>query len=500
VKANDRGAFQFDGVATGKYDVRATAGPLMSQAVDVSIVGTSEAELRAPLVLALPKRLHVTISPALDPAGKPWSVELAAIDTVANYRRTVRTSDADFSGTWTADGIVPGSYWVRVRRGPQASWYLKELDVMEDADVTIDIAQARVSGRVTRAGKSVRGVLWFGGDRSAVSIPVRTETDGTFATVLPNVEHDTWAEVDVVADDPPLRRALFNVRLARKPDVTDEYELNVDLPNRGIFGQVSDGTAPAKDATVYLASDDLQRLVDVQTRADGGYGFDGLEPGGYTVRGVARDRQSKSVHVNLSEGNQVETVDLALEGLGDLRGRVVSAGRPIGGARVWVIPADRGAAAAAPTETSVDGTFTITIPAGARHVALVAAAPGFGLSFGDFGLAANDIELPITPDAAILELNTTDTQEQFDRGLLPVLIHRGTFVPVALAAGVSGTAQTADVGKVRRTTVAVEPGEYALCYARQINAGGETSIQTEPCVTGTALAGTVLNLEVAKKR
>lgn len=495
-RVNDRGFFQLDGLTPGKYEVRASSAKLVSPAVDVTIIGTSEAELRAPLVLSPPTNIRVSITPPLDPHGNPWSVELSAVDSVANHRRVVQNTDADFSGTWTGSSLVPGTYWLTVRRGPQASWYFEELEIAEDRELAIDIPAAKVSGRVTRGGEPVEGFLWFGGDRGAVSIPVRTRKDGTFDAVLPRMPDDTWPEIDVVSDDPPLRRALYGVKLEREDSGSDSYDLSIALPNRGVFGQVRKGEQAVAHATVFLASDDLQRMVDLETRPDGGYGFDGLAPGGYTVRAVAGDRRSKSVGIVLSEGDQVQTVDLELLDLGQLTGRLVAAGRPIAAGRVWAVPADRAAAAVTPTETSLDGTFSIPVPAGARHMAIVASAPGFGLSYADTALPLDDVELDITTDAATLDLQVADADTQFGRGLLPVLIHRGTFLPVALAAAFSGTAERSHDENVQRTRFGVEPGEYMLCYARQVDGGGETRIESERCARGIATAGGVLSLKI----
>lgn len=496
-KANAKGFFQFDGLPPGQYQVRAQATNLISHSREISIVDTFEAELRDPLVLAPPKRLGVTISPSVDPSGLPWTVELWALNSLANYRHLVKKTQADVTGAWTATDVVPGEYMINVRREPQASWFSKIVEITDDDEILVDVGLAKVSGRVTRDGEPVQAFLWFGGDRSTVSIPVRTGPDGEYSTVLPTVEDNTWREIDVAADAPPIRRALYDVKLTKAGDSSDTFIFDIDLPARGIFGQVTDKDSAVAGAQVFLARDDLKRTIDVDSRQDGSYAFDGLEPGGYSVRAMLGNRRSKAVHIVLTESDKGQPVDLPLLDLGTVTGRLVSAGRAIGAGRVWAIPPDRYAAAVIPTETSVDGSFSLTVPAEATHAAFVAVAPGFGLSFGDLAMPTSDIELQITSHAATLEVEALDSKAQLSRGLLPIVIHRGTFMPVGLAASLSGTAEVSEAGGVHKTRLAVEPGEYSVCFARQIPSSGETLLQTEKCVAGTAISGAVLTLRVS---
>ncbi|MHB0968962.1 MAG: carboxypeptidase regulatory-like domain-containing protein [Thermoanaerobaculia bacterium] len=495
-KANKKGFFQFDGLPPGNYDVRAQSGDLISHSVEVSIVQTFEAELRNPLVLAPRKRLRVSISPPLDPSGNAWTVEFSALNRLANYRSLVKKTQADMAGSWAAPDLVPGEYLINVRQEPQASWFSKIVEVSDDDEILIEVGQTKVSGRVSRAGVPVQAILWFGGDRSSVSVPVRTDSNGDYSAVLPTVENDTWAEIDVVAENPPLRRALHDIKLSTRSDSQEGFLLDIDLPDRGIFGQVTDGASVVEGAQVFLARDDLKRVIDVMSDQNGNYGFDGLEPGGYSVRAIWGDRRSKSVQVDLTESDKGEVVDLRMEDQGELPGRLVSSGRPIGAGRVWALPPDRMAGIVAPTATAVDGTFVLHVPTDATYAALVASAPGFGLSFGRYALPATSVELQITADAAVLEIEARDFEGQRARGLLPVLVHRGTYLPVGLAAAFSGTAEVSQVDGAQKTRVAVEPGEYSVCFARQVAGPNETLLQPEKCATGAAMPGSVLTLSV----
>jgi hypothetical protein len=240
----------------------------------------------------------------------------------------------------------------------------------------------------------------------------------------------------------------------------------------------------------------LKGVTTQDSREDGSYAFDGLEPGSYSVRAMSGDRRSKSVRVDLTKSDSGKVVDLRLDDPGEITGRLVSVNRGIGAGRVWAIPPDRAATAVWPTETGVDGTFSLSAPAGATHVAIVASAPGFGLSFGDIGLPASGVELQVTADAAILEVEAANFVEQRGRGLLPVVVHRGTFLPLALAGGFSGAAQVTEKEGVLKTRISVEPGEYTVCYARQLSGTGETVLQSEKCASGTAMAGAVLSLRI----
>jgi uncharacterized protein (DUF2141 family) len=497
-RVNAKGFFQFDGLPPGKYEVTAAAPNLVSQKVEVTIVDGREAELREPIMLDMAKKLRVHISPPLDPRGNPWSVELAVTNERANFRRIIATESADLTGYWSSASLAPDTYSLRIRREPQASWYSDEFALSDDAEKWITIREVKVTGKVRIGDKPVHGFVWFGGDRAAVSIPTRTDDDGIYRVTLPSQEGEFWREVDVVADAPPIKRALYDVRLEPSTGGESDYHFDIDLPAQGIFGEVykSDGKAAA-NASVYAANDSLENAIEGRTGPDGGFGFDGLEPGTYAVRAISGDSRSETARVTVSASNRAEVVRLTLREGREIAGRMTWNDRPIAGGRVWIIQPDRSAVVVTPTPTELDGTFKVAMPPNVAHVCVVAAAPGFGLRFFDQNLPIEFLNLPMSPTAAGLVLGNSNSEEQRAQQRLPILSHNGTFLPVLLVSSFSGVLRTERAGAVERTTIeGVEPGEYSLCYARQVNVNGETQMEAAKCARGMAVGGGTLNLSI----
>jgi hypothetical protein len=102
----------------------------------------------------------------------------------------------------------------------------------------------------------------------------------------------------------------------------------------------------------------------------------------------------------------------------------------------------------------------------------------------------------LSPIAATLLLEAAEYERYAAEGLMPVLLHRGTFLHAALVAGLSASADVRAVDGVRRTTLLMEPGEYALCYGRMIEGGAETRVATQDCERGIATPGGTLTLTI----
>ncbi len=276
-----QGFFQFDGLAPGRYRLSATAPPLVSHAAEIDVIGTAEAELRQPLLLGDAKRLRVHLFPAADASGRPWLVELSSVQEEAQRTNTVGINVAK-DGVCEFGSLLPGVYRVTVRQGTQAQWHSETIDLSGDEDLQITIRAAIVRGTVRLGENPIRATLWFGGDRGAIRVPIRTNGMGQYTVRVPQLDGDTWPEIDVVAEQPTLRRALSDVKLS--PTSEDgTYRLDIDLPARAIVGQVVDDEGkPVVGFPVNVASaTNHDRLVDVLSDASGGFAFDGLPAGNY---------------------------------------------------------------------------------------------------------------------------------------------------------------------------------------------------------------------------
>jgi hypothetical protein len=496
-----KGFFQFEGLTPGRYEVSASSPQLVSDRIEVTVIGGAEAALNDPLVLSPPRRVDVHVSPILDPWGSPWTVQLERVDEASNLRTLVKSTVA-MGGEWSSTSLAPGRYRLQIRRLPQGSWYSETFGIERDLQKWINLDLAIVRGRVRIGEKPVRGYVWFGGDHSDISIPIPTSKEGYFRANLPIPPDDhQWHEIDIVAEDPPLRRALHDVHLAQAPGDSSEYEVDLTLPERGIFGEVVDASGkPAAGVSVYAFHGKLDDgSVEVLTDAVGGFGFDGLESGDYAVRAVGSDRQSQTEHITVGEDERVHSVHLTLATKTELSGQMIGPAGPIVGGRVWILPPDRAAVAVVPTETDLEGRFRVAVAPSQPYAVVVASSPGLAFRSLRILLPTESLDLRMSSDSARLTFECADFGKAFASGFLPVVMHAGSYLPLALITAWSAEASTQMISPTtqRVTAARLEPGEYTLCYARQATVGGETVPQPMKCASGVATSGGALTLSIA---
>ncbi len=159
------------------------------------------------------------------------------------------------------------------------------------------------------------------------------------------------------------------------------FHNEVELPAEpgAIAGIVSSGGDPVQGARVrYYASDSSVLLGQAFTAADGSYGFDDLEPGGYKVRVTAdgyegqfwagRSSFSGADVVNVVDG-ATATVDFSLTAVpttGTVAGTVTGNGNGVVGAQVRLY--NSSAQIVATTLTGAGGSYSFTAVPGAYRV------------------------------------------------------------------------------------------------------------------------------------
>ncbi len=466
-----RGFFQFDGLAPGRYRLSASAPPLVSHAAEIDVIGTAEAELRQPLLLGDAKRLRLHLSPAADASGRAWLVELSSVQEEAERTNAVGINVAK-DGVCEFASLLPGVYRVTVRQGTQAQWYSETIDVTGDEDRQITIRAAIVRGTVRLGEHPIRATLWFGGDKGVIRVPIRTNDSGQYTVRVPQLDDDTWPEIDVVAEKPSLRRALSDVKLS--PTSEDgTFRLDIDLPARAIVGQVVDREGkPVVGIPVNVASaTNRDRIVDVLSDAGGGFTFDGLPAGNYSLHAQDGNRESQIVSVTLGDDDRVQDVRLVVTNNDRMKVHVTTDSGPVIGARVWLMPASRVATIVAPVVTDVDGNAEVDFRPNEPQVDIVVVAPALPFTF--FRTTARSdtpLEVALNRSGSPLKLVWTPRAVL---GARLVLKHRGAMLPLLLVNQWATGANTSRDGETAiLSIVAGDPGEYMLCDAMTTTASG----------------------------
>jgi len=478
------GFFQFEGLAPGRYRLSVTGSPLVSEATEVDIVGSAEAELRHPLLLADPKRLRVHISPVADASGRPWLVELASIDEEAQRRNTIGAVAAK-NGLCEFPALLPGRYQVMVHQGVQAAWHSEIVDVATVEDVQITIDAVIVRGTVRLGDRPIRATLWFGGDKGSIRVPIRTDSAGQYVVRVPRMANDRWPEIDVIAEQPTLRRALSDVILTPADD--GSYRLDLDLPARAIAGQVVDADGkPVGGMPVVLTSPmNRGRIADVLSDTSGGFTFDGLSSGNYSLRAQDGLRQSQIVSVSLRDDDRIQDVRLRVTDNDRMTAHVTTSTGPVIGARVWLMPENRQASVVAPTLTDIDGNAELQFRRDEPNVDIVVAAPPLPMTF--FRTTARSgisLEVPLNRSGSPLNLAWPPGAVV---GATLVLKHRGAMLPILLVTQWAGGVMSPREQTAVLSFSSVDPGEYTFC----------DPANARTCVTGTVLTGApTLTLEL----
>lgn len=476
-RPNARGVFQFEGVAPGEYRLSASARAFVSDTREVRVIANNEAELREPLVLAPPRSLKLHINPPFHPTGGRWTVKLSSYDERAGELTPQRRDDALPDGTWATTGLLPGSYIVSIEHGTHEKWLSKELTLDADTDMPIPIPVVGLRGRVTIGDNQpvANAILWFGGDRGAVSIPVPTRDDGTYRTILPVWPNDTWPEVDIVCEKPPIRRALHDVRL----DVHEQKAvLDITLPDTSVWGEVLDPSGKVVPLAYVLArSDDASaELVEVRADAAGAYRLTGLPPGRVTLRARSQYMLSAATTITVAQTHDDTGpyVPLTLQSPLTVSGVVRAFGTPVPGARVVIIPTDRRNFVAVPVTTDVKGYFETETPASSTLVAVAVAAPGFAFKFLETRVVDGQVNVDVQQNGGTLDVALPKSPNE-----IAYVVHNGTYLPIGSISAFSGSAQFGD-GHVLITDM--EPGAYSLCFRTFSEAATVTTLP-ERCVS-----------------
>ena len=497
-RTNDRGFFQFQGVAPGSYEVTArSTGMAPARLAPVLVREALEAEIIDPLILARPATLQVDLFPPLDPYGNPWKLKLFQEANAGGALGLAAQGQADLKGRWLWKDLPPGKYRLWVLGDLESRWIDQEIQLFPGAvPVPVDVPVVEVRGVLTIGDSPLAGTLWFGGSSGSQRIRFDADEEGEFAGFLPR--QGTWS-VDLVAESEGLRLALepVEVRIAPRKGVA---EVEIRVPDTTLEGEVVDETGRGVPGS-HISLSGARKQSDVVAGDEGKFRLRGLAPGYAFVEAMEGDRSAGPVQISVEEGRPNPRLRLTLRSNLHVRGRVVSAAGGVGvpGAEVIAWPT-LGEVPFASDDSAVsgpDGSFTLRFPVQTTSISLFVFAPGYAFRMARMPvLRDRPLEVLVEPGGGTLVLELPRATGDAPAPS-PILVHGGTFTPLPLIALWASRQRAEQTGSGSLVVPRVESGEYSLC----LNAGAELSQGKEPaagrCVSGSLAFNGELTLSLA---
>jgi len=483
---NDRGFFHFDGLAPGRYVVYARQQGFVEAQGTAVVVEGAEASLKSPLLLTRPRKLEITLSPPLDPEGKPWRVQLFR-SAETHSPGPMSPSSADREGRWVLDGLSGvEKYTVGVKTSTDQDWYRDDSPLRLDDPLTrksISLDVERITGTVKMGDRPVRAVLVFG-VQEAVRVNLQSDKDGQFQGALPRLGR--W-RVSVTADDPAVHREM-DVDVVRS---SGDGRAEIVLPDRSLVGEIvtEDGEEiPNVILTVrHAASKEGRPEFSQKVLKSGPFRLEGLAPGEYYLSAAARGRRSGEAKATVSEDASSDPVRLVLHERRSLSVRVTSpGGAGIVGASITLFQSPTDMTVGTVTRTTDrDGRLVHPVSPSLTAQCVAVAAPG--LTTVITSVPISDEEQTITPPPHGGRL-TIDAPS--GPGYGPFLRHGGCTLPLGLI--------RAYLPVQNREIANLESGEYVVCVAKGAEwaavAGG--AFDPRSCSQGFLSPGAELTVKV----
>lgn len=381
---NARGMVQLTPVAAGTYRLEVGASGFATTRVEpVEIYERSETTLRHAIELAPPVTLRLSVVPPLDPAGKPWRLNVSRRDPVLSRMQQVASGVATTEGSYVVPEQSPGQYTVSIRDSTENRYanHTFNVDRGPESQHTFEVKNGLLNGKITLGDDPIAATLHFGGRDGAVRIESVADADGVFAVTLPR--KGRWPVA--------VQSANEGVTTLVEIDVKDDEPIEIRLPDSEIAGWVigADGRrVPGATITLLMHS----RAVETHAAPDGTFRLRGVPAGSFRVQATDRraGEKSNAVPVVVSEGTRIADLELSTIAERDIGGVVVSNGLPVAGARVMAYPAGGGSIEKAVTST--DGAFRLSLPVTATDMVFIVAAAG---------RTFHGYRLPVSSDAPV---------------------------------------------------------------------------------------------------
>lgn len=477
-----RGFFHFSGVEPGAYRLTARHPAFAPATLEgLAIPAGAEVRLPSPIVLRPASRLEVWISPATDPEGEPWRLELWKRGASGGLRTPVTAKPEPApDGHWLRPGLAAGRHWLRVLDERGQAFALRELDVSpDDPPLFVTLDPTPIEGALKLGGEPIAGSIYFGGRRGSESVRVEANEEGAFSGTLPR--SGSWV-VEIVAKERKVDRWLREVHV-RALEGGGPAHIALNLPATTLTGRVlRESGAPAAGARVTIVrGDEAAAPILLAAGDDGRFETAGAAPGDYQVEAEGEEGEADPISLSLDERRQSRGVELILRPRRELSGRLVFGDAGVRAARVTALPLLGGLEPfTSPQLAAVSdeqGAFSLKLPRWADGVELVVEAPGFALrQIRLHPLPEDAVAIPLAQDGGTLQWTIQGGfSPQSPADAMPTLYGAaGMALSLALLRDWSNLhgIQTAEMGELAELTIPnLEPGTYTACWFETREAG-----------------------------
>jgi len=503
---DERGFFQFDGVAPGRYVVTAMKeGYAPATVFPVDVLEDAETTIPGKVALHPPVRIEVEVIPPLDPLEQAWELSLyewGRMGTFQTRRRPLVSERASEAGTWESGPLSPGEYFLLLSTSWGSSWDSREISLATSDKLVhflTDIVPVR--GTVILGDVPIAARISFIRDADEESgaggstVNAQTNFDGEFECDLPG--EGVWT-VHVASKQPLVQRMVPEVRVSRVGG-SQIAHVDIELADFRIRGRVVDGAGDGVPYAVVVLRDlgPHQGALGAETDDQGRFEVHGLAEGRYSGYAREGDRQSDNVEFEVRKDRSPHDLVLKLKEDATVRGRVVGGvGTGVPGASVaWMTAA---ASSHAPATTGLDGAFETRIPRGKITVLLYVLAPGYALHVERWNGQREGFVLKVSQLGGTVILGGVG--DVTASGRFPALFRNGLIIPWLKGwAGLHGSPQPSD-SEATWSIPMLEPGIYSACgvtladLPAAIEAGATGFVSD--CDTGTLSPGNILELEL----
>jgi hypothetical protein len=323
-----RGFFQFSSIDDGAYDIVVTKKGWSTVTRRVRVGAAKETDTG---VLMLPPlaRAEVIIDPALDAKGRRWRVVLDR-EELPSRLGPIADKQAAADGTWTAEGIMAGSYRLNVYDGGGVAYERVAVNIQPgEPPIRFHMDALIVRGVVRIGQEPLAAALRFMNTQAPGDLDLTTDDRGAFAGTFPA---EGRYEVDISPKDTPQKlRRQVEVR----PNADGIINLDIELPGGVIRGKVVDEAGNPVAAAVQILPGGSRRPMSTTAGEDGRFKLIAVESGDVVLN--ARDRsagESGPTPYAVADGAS-EPVTLTLHPRIEFTMWLVSpAGQPVSGAVV----------------------------------------------------------------------------------------------------------------------------------------------------------------------
>jgi hypothetical protein len=364
-RVNDRGFFQFSGLSPGAYRLISEASGTSPAGVESVRVERGEAVVWPIAIAHVPSSaLTIWVTPAADPKGKPWTLELVERAPLElGQPESVRRPTAS-DGRVAINSLHASEYDIAISDSDGSVVESVEVDLAGGGSHTrsIDIRTITVQGTLLLGEEPLEAQLTFSNDAGR-SIRATSAKDGHFDMKLP--ARGTW---DVAIRYPIHARASI---IELDPITIEDAaaHLTLHVPGGRIRGEVVNATGEGEQAAVHVVVNG-RPAAQLITDADGSFDIIGIRSGTYMVDAEGASGMTPTAMQVAVRDRETKTLRLVLDEYRWLRGTVRTPYGEAASGAVVRISTDDGRRWTK-TTTDATGRFEYRLPSGVRDVQLL---------------------------------------------------------------------------------------------------------------------------------